>query len=157
MTFVLNRSWTWARQAVVLAAAVALLLPFPGHCSACTGGKSECPHCRSLGGRSLPGEARLPACCQRKQATTERKLAEPTGSDCVQVQSRACNCHIKPLDRALATAQERATNSSELSVILPSLGVASLLSAGEPDRAAVLQTDLPPPVPHRILHCSWII
>jgi hypothetical protein len=54
-------------------------------------------------------------------------------------------------------AAERQTLPVDLVATLPSPQPLLAADLGHADWVTVFHGDLPPPVPHRILHCSWII
>jgi len=140
------------RCAIILAAAVALALPIPARCASCAAGASECAHCRAASKTATPSGTR--PCCQRHTATHGAVAAEAT--NCVHVQSRTCGCNIQPVDRTYASADQRVSVSDHLAA-LPSVQPLLFNATRGRNSAATAFTDLPPPVPHRILHCSWII
>jgi len=139
-----------ARFAVVLSAAMALLLPAPARCDGCGTGKTNCPHCVAAVATAPIAPAR--PCCQNHTAN-HRGIANPA---CEQVRTAPCSCCIRPADRAWAPAETQ-ISTQEILAALPA-GQPLQLSVTSASIAAVAAlADLPPPVPHRILHCSWII
>jgi len=54
-------------------------------------------------------------------------------------------------------AADRQLNTSDLVATLPSVEPLLTITASPINRSAAAYENLPPPVPHRILHCSWII
>ena len=54
-------------------------------------------------------------------------------------------------------AADRQINVSDLTATLPSVQPLLTIDAGQINQIAAANENVPPPVPHRILHCSWII
>jgi hypothetical protein len=70
--------------------------------------------------------------------------------------SKICGCKLQVPDRTHAAA-DRQTLVSDLMAALPAVQPLLSVDAGQINRIAAACENLPPPVPHRILHCSWII
>jgi hypothetical protein len=54
-------------------------------------------------------------------------------------------------------AADRQIIVSDLIATLPNVQPLLTIDAGQVNRIAAANDGVPPPVPHRILHCSWII
>ncbi len=54
-------------------------------------------------------------------------------------------------------AADRQVIPSDLVATLPSAQPILTIDAGQINRITAAYDNVPPPVPHRILHCSWII
>jgi hypothetical protein len=140
------------RFAVILTAAMALLLPSPARCDGCGAGASECPHCVAAKSNVATTPAR--PCCQPRTATNcDTSLAS---SRCVQVHTAPCDCSVRPADRAWVPA-ERQLSVQDILATLPVAQPLQLDAGNHSILAVAAFGDLPPPVPHRVLHCSWII
>jgi hypothetical protein len=72
------------------------------------------------------------------------------------VQSKTCDCNLQAPDRTYVAA-DRQIVVSDLTATLPSVQPLPTIDAGQFNRIAAASENVPPPVPHRILHCSWII
>lgn len=140
------------RCAVILTAAVALILPLPARCASCSVGASDCSHCQTA-----QSSATLPAhrsCCER-HADPDRNATLSANCSC-HVQSKTCGCNLQAPDRAVIGA-DRQIIASDLIATLPNVQPLPTIDAGQINRIAAANESVPPPVPHRILHCSWII
>jgi hypothetical protein len=140
------------RRVLLFAIAVALVLPPPARCARCTGGAANCSHCAAATTEPAPAPA-AHACCHDR-------ITQPTATDslagCHQDEVGKCNCNLRPIDRT-GLSVERQSIAPELVATLPSVPpiLATIANATESD--LVSNADLPPPLPHRVLHCSWII
>jgi hypothetical protein len=74
----------------------------------------------------------------------------------VHVQSQTCGCNVRPVDRTNVSTEQQGSVQDHLAA-LPSVQPFFVDAASGIDFAAAAFANLPPPVPHRILHCSWII
>jgi hypothetical protein len=141
-----------ARFAVILTAAMAMLLPSPARCDGCGTGKSDCPHCVAAKLNSATSPVR--PCCQRQAVANHTTAIADTV--CTKVRTVPCGCCVRPADRAWVPV-ELQVSAQDILLALPA-GQPLQFDAGNPSTAAVAAiADLPPPVPHRVLHCSWII
>jgi hypothetical protein len=139
------------RFAVILTAVMAMLLPSSARCDGCGTGKSECPHCVAAKSNTATTPAR--PCCQRR--TAANPATSLASSKCVAVHTAPCDCSVRPADRAWVV--ERQISVPDILATLP-IPQPLYLDAGTRSLLAVAAFgDLPPPVPHRVLHCSWII
>jgi len=136
------------RSVVALLVASALILPPPAHCASCDSGAVNCSQCE-LAAANHQHPAR--PCCQRHAAAHPATAKD----NCIGWQSRTCNCNIRPLDRPVVSS-EQVSISNHFAI---SHAPAPQLAEGPSDfeSAAWGIANLPPPVPHRVLHCSWII
>jgi len=146
------RSSSTIRSAVIIAAAVALILPLPARCLSCSLGNADCTHSRSA--HSTNSQPNHRSCCEHRSAAS-RAFAQ--SADCQShVQSRACNCKLQVPDRTYVTP-ERQTAPADFVAILPAAQPMLAARASHTDWVTASSGNLPPPIPHRILHCSWII
>jgi hypothetical protein len=143
-----------ARSLIGLVTALAVMLPLPARCASCSTG-GECPRCAAAkpdkeSSRHVPG-----FCCQRRAAADDRLLTD-VAVGVLQDDPSTCGCGVRPTHRTAPPAKEL-TLSPELiyafapTAFLPANPSANALAA------AITLADLPPPIPHRILHCSWVI
>jgi hypothetical protein len=140
------------RFAVILTAAMAMLLPSSARCDGCGTSESECPNCVAARLNAATTPAR--PCCQRQTA------ADPATSlalsKCVAVHTAPCDCSVRPADRAWVPV-ERQLSIQDILETLPIAQPLHLDAGNHSILAVAALADLPPPVPHRVLHCSWII
>jgi len=141
-----------ARSAVIIAAAVALILPLPARCLSCSHGDADCTRCQAAHSDSTQPTHR--SCCEHR-ADAHRIATSPATCQ-NHVQSRTCGCKMQVPDRAYVAA-ERQTVPVDLVAILPAAQPLLAADPGHTDWVTAAYGNLPPPVPHRILHCSWII
>jgi hypothetical protein len=140
------------RRAVILAAAVALIVPFPAQCASCSTGAPNSSRCQAAQSIGIPPAHR--SCCNRDAIASRQATSI---ADCSNhVQSKTCGCNLQTPDRTYVAA-DRQTIASDLIATLPSVQPLLTIDAGQFNPIAAAHDNLPPPVPHRILHCSWII
>lgn len=143
-----------ARSAVSLATALAMLLPLPVRCAACAANVGDCPQCATAKAENSTGSTKA-ACCQKQAESQDEGLA----GDVVRPASHhlpRCGCHARPVPRTVPPG-ERLVPVQDLVAALP---IAADLTFHIPSHAVAGVSalgELPPPVPHRILHCSWLI
>ena len=140
------------RRAVILAAAVALILPLPAHCASCSPGASDCSRCQAARANATVPVHR--ACCERHAIPSPQATSIANCSS--HVQSKTCGCNMQVPDRAYVAA-DRQIIAPDLIATLPSVQPLPTIDAGQINQIAAANENAPPPVPHRILHCSWII
>lgn len=139
------------RTAVIIAASVALLLPLPPRCLSCSTGTLDCNHCQATHSTTAPPAHR--SCCDR-HAHSGRA---PAHSGCsTTVRPNVCGCKLQAPDRTYTTA-DRQTDAADFVALLPAPQQLFTSDSAGIHRAIDSHGDLPPPIPHRILHCSWII
>ena len=131
--------------------AVALILPLPARCLGCVAETSNCSHCATQA--SAAKASPVKSCCARNSSTSQH-LA--TNDNCDRVQTRTCGCSIQPVDRTPATSDQHST-LPELLAALPSVELVLSGSTQSQLQSIPAFASLPPRVPHRILHCSWVI
>jgi hypothetical protein len=140
------------RSAVIIAASVALILPLPVRCLSCSLGEVDCTRCQVA--HAAAGHAAHRSCCEHP-ASADRTTAQGAGCQ-THVQSRTCGCNLQVPDRTYVAA-ERQIVPADIVAVLPSPQPFLATDPGHTDWVASSYGSLPPPVPHRILHCSWII
>jgi hypothetical protein len=139
------------RTALVVAAALAMLPPLPARCASCATENGNCTHCKS--GRAARHQG---PCCQGNAADGQSSLAQHN-TQAGQRGAADCACELQPAPRAVSQSGKFSLASPwDATLVSPSALPASL-SAYDTARAASTRAGLPPPVPHRILHCSWLI
>lgn len=140
------------RRTVILAAAVALIVPLPARCASCSAGATDCSQCQDAHPSTAAPVHR--SCCER-YALASRNTT-PAANCPAHVRSKTCGCNLQTPDRTNVTA-DRQIVASDLVATLPHVQPFLTVDAGQINRNAVANENGPPPVPHRILHCSWII
>jgi hypothetical protein len=140
------------RSAVIIAASVALLLPLPVRCLSCSHGDADCARCHAA--HSATTQPAHRSCCQHRAGAN--RIAAPPAACPSHAQSRTCGCKLELPDRTYVTSEGQ-TVPADLVAILPAVQPLFATDPSHADSATASCGDLPPPVPHRILHCSWII
>jgi hypothetical protein len=140
------------RRTVILAAAVALMMPLPAHCASCSPGATDCLHCQAAQASTTAPVHR--DCCERHAIASRQATSIANCSS--HVQSKTCGCNLQVPDRTYIAA-DRQIIVSDLTATLPSVQPLLTIDAGQIIQIAAANENVPPPVPHRILHCSWII
>jgi hypothetical protein len=144
------------RLAVIFALGVALLLPTPGKCASCLFALGSCPHCAASKALEPTEQAPTKSCCHQQTACESSPPAAASATSVVTSGHRVCGCSVQSAPRAVPTVVKLVSPADDVAATFPTAVVtdqiihqsaASVLSLGE----------LPPSVPHRILHCSWII
>ena len=143
-----------ARSAVVFAAALAMLLPLPARCAACpTNAGANCARCAAA--NADDAKSRAPRPCSRHRAKSGDEAAAGDLIRSVSNHALHCGCHARPVHRTLPPS-EQLVLVPDLFAALPVLPLPAAIEA-HPGAVALTLGDLPPPIPHRILHCSWLI
>jgi hypothetical protein len=83
-------------------------------------------------------------------------VASNATDGCARLQSRTCNCNLRPADRT-AIGNEQRISESPQPIALTSSAPLFAVASSSIYIAVTASANLPPPVPHRVLHCSWII
>jgi hypothetical protein len=138
------------RYSLAYLAAIALILPPPAHCLCCGTLVTSAPSCPMA---TLAAQSPRP-CCQQHAA--HQSLASTTSDGRARLQSGTCNCSLRPADRTAITNDQQASNAPQPVALTSSAPLAAAASSSI-DWAVTASANLPPPVPHRVLHCSWII
>jgi hypothetical protein len=154
-----------ARSMVALATAVALLLPLPARCAACSAGADRCQQCASHVAESLQAKIcrgqdsdstnQARPCCQRHTTADSPDTASFAAASAGQTY-HPCGCGVRPVSRTNQSV-ERFSASPELSAGLVSVAAVPPAPATGTAAAGDFVVSLAPSIPHRILHCSWII
>jgi hypothetical protein len=138
------------RYAIAYVAAIALILPPPAHCLCCGTLVTNVASCPMA---SLGVQTERP-CCQKH--TAHHSLASTNSDGCARLQSSTCNCSIRTTDRSAVSDEQRHTDAPQSVAIFTSASRFATTSNAAYS-AVTASANLPPPVPHRVLHCSWII
>jgi hypothetical protein len=139
------------RAAIIAATAVAMLLPLPARCAACSTSAGNCPRCDTANTDRQP----VPdpsACCKHRSADRQTPAADAAHH--VSQHSPQCGCGVHPPQRTKPST-ERVLDGQDLTASPTEFASSSV----EPRLVAnfINGSILPPPIPHRILHCSWLI
>jgi hypothetical protein len=167
MAFLAQFAARGARSAVALATAIALLLPLPVRCAACSTGSDRCPCCSAYGGeflgsteliavRDSHGEAlaQTRTCCQSHVATDAAPTAAATKS--LHPSHHACGCSARPAPRTTRPVEKLHVSPETLAGLADGFQLPFSLQA-DVASTPIIHVAASPPIPHRILHCSWII
>ena len=144
-----------ARLVVILVTAFAMLLPLPARCALCSTGADMCSRCVAADTDKAASRSATRDCCQRP-ATPEERCVSDSATQTVQHSSTGCGCGASPDDRTFPTEQQLAPTQDQLAAI-PTAATSFADNSAQIDAAAFTSAGLPPLIPHRILHCSWLI
>lgn len=141
-----------------IAAALPLILPVPGRCAPCTTEADRCPSCASghMDLQPSPNTDHQRSCCERNSVSTrtadiDRLHASGTGHD------HHCGCSMQPMDRTQAPLKSTTTSPEWNAVVVPGSFDVFTLPTGGAVPVALDAAELRTSIPHRILHCTWII
>jgi hypothetical protein len=151
MLGVLLRPSTAIRRAVNIATAVALIVPLPARCGSCSAGTTDCSRCQAA--QRSAAEPTHRRCCAGH--TVPSRQATSIANCSSHVQSKTCACNFQVPDRTYVAADRQI--AADLIATLPNVQPLLTIDAGQINPITAANDNLPPPVPHRILHCSWII
>jgi hypothetical protein len=142
-----------AIQALSVAVAIGIITPAPGLCASCTFASASSSQ-RHVNHKNDPARAHQ-TCCTRH--TLNRTAAVQLASThCKSIHSQSCHCNRRQADPANRATEPIASTGNQLAA-LPPARAAAILNSSELSFALPTIGDAPPPIPHRILHCSWII
>jgi hypothetical protein len=138
--------WPLVRYMEALAMALGLIVPPPARCAGCLASHDGQLQC-------VASHAVVTSCCHQLPMTRSQQSNEVTQG--ASYHEASCGCHLHSVDRSLATGER----------IFPIDSLAPLPTAqsAHPDVAGLQAVAKSPPaesptsVPHRILHCSWLI
>jgi hypothetical protein len=144
------------RAMPAIIAALALVLPVPARCASCSDQGGQCPHCVAADVEpQLPAASNTRSCCNRHSPSTAKPADDQAAA--LSHGTHLCGCNLQPADRTQAPAKNASASPEWSAGLLPSsLGGSAILT----NSTASLVFDvaeLRPAIPHRILHCSWII
>jgi hypothetical protein len=140
------------RGAIVIVGSMALILQPPAQCWSCSLGLPN--RVQSSAHQQQPGQPTLHGCCQN--SATARPASVAAGNCEAHIKSNTCGCKFQASQRTYVAA-ERLIVPPDSMAILPSAQPFVAADTRNAEWLAGSSSDLPPPVPHRILHCSWII
>jgi hypothetical protein len=144
-----------ARAAVALLTVLATLLPLPARCAACSNRlNTGCTRCAAARPAKPPCRTRH-AGCQPKGPLVVDACCVDRSIECSAHYTPCCGCSVRPADRVPPSADRGlvvrdllAPTDHMAPIAKFEIGVSNLLlRAGR----------LAPSIPHRILHCIWLI
>jgi hypothetical protein len=143
----------FARIVIIVATAMAMLLPLSARCAACSTSAGDCPRCIAANTQHQTSAVER-ACCKHRTARSD-KAFDGDSAGAVSNHSPHCGCGVRPLHRTVPT-KDQLLIAQDFAAAEACLFETSHL---EPRIAAVAASngDLPPPLPHRILYCCWLI
>jgi hypothetical protein len=130
-----------------------MLLPLPARCASCAAGAENCPRCAAKADNAA-GHTVAGACCERRASAGSTCIHGVAHSD--RVGADDCTCVVSPVQRALPR-EKLAMPTQDLLAALPFAALLPADIATENDFVAIKAVGLAPSIPHRILHCSWLI
>jgi hypothetical protein len=144
------------RFTAILVAAITLL-PVPGRCASCSIGTEQCSRCTANRHEPpSPTKSEPAACCERHASESARTTAADDACNDAGVR-HVCGCSLRPAHRTTPSI-DKTSVAPELNAGLVLATISPIyLSATSSPAVALDLAALPPPIPHRILHCSWII
>lgn len=147
------------RAALATLLAVMMAVPsLAAQCPACLAGKAPCRHCCQSGARDgATVGARRRDCCRRSGLADS---ASSCGARvcCDSDDQNTCSCHEQPAERTLPN--DRTTQLVPLNTFVALHCGATLHLERQVDcelATTAWLASLFPDIPHRILHCSWLI
>jgi hypothetical protein len=152
------------RHCMILAAAIALLLPPPARCASCATGNDRCPSCATHAAasghvaefvRNSDSHEPTHACCRRNVESDSTPSAS-TSTNSVQPSQHACGCGVHSAPRTVPPVAKALASPDLNAEAIVAVDLPRLLAATGPVTADFVLSDAPL-IPHRILHCSWII
>jgi hypothetical protein len=154
MANLVRRPGSIGRTAVIIAAGLALLLPLPARCAPCIASAGQCPRCVAADGGENAEQSAPIACCQQEAA--QATITSAIAANQLDYRAHACGCVVRSMPRSVP-AVEKLVSSAELLVAHWAADFADNPSINAALPGVPTPADSPPSVPHRILHCSWII
>lgn len=145
------------RAAVALAAAFALLLPLPARCAACALNPTACNYCTIAAESHRNATSASPArsCCNKPHSSAPR-AASPADSASTQ-SHHSCGCAYQSMPRSTSTVAKLSLTPELTAGLIPANALPGDITINSQTVNVLATASLPPPVPHRILHCTWII
>jgi hypothetical protein len=140
---------------VALAAAIAILVPFPGYCSSCAAGHARCPHGPPSAPHHDAAHFAYGRCCHFKKRTHDRAATHQLMAASNDFSS--CECSAPPQQQPTPPASRNVSNPQDSVAIFNAISVAAVFPEPANVSNVVWFTSLSPAVPHRILHCTWLI
>jgi hypothetical protein len=148
MTDVITQPTCSVRWALAFSAGLAMLLPMPARCAERGVSSKDCSSCATAHHGTHLSEHATRACCGRQNAVDPQVRAYT---------SHSCGCIVQRLPATVPSAKKLSFSVEQLSAF-PVVGdVVADRSSTSAAASIPALASLPPYVPHRILHCSWII
>jgi hypothetical protein len=152
-SFIAARGAQWM---VVLTTALALLLPLPARCASCATAQDGCPRCIAATAEAEAAAGPARSCCERRNST-ESPPDSNSDSTTLAQSHHTCGCSLQPVQRNVPPT-EKASIGLELNAgLVQAVALPTTAPLATGAASACEASALPPPIPHRILHCSWII
>lgn len=146
------------RSAVALATAVALLLPLPTRCASCATSQGQCPRCVHHFGESLRGsQLATPRTCCQELASTQSAANASNASPSVQQSQHTCGCGFHQAPRSTPPVEKTSISLEQSAGLVATPFSPAAPSILETPASDITLAALIPTIPHRILHCTWII
>jgi len=140
------------RGAIVIVGAMALILQPPAQCWSCSLGLPQCVQFSAH--QQQPVQPTLHSCCQNSAAARPASVA--AGNCEAHIKSNICGCKFQASQRTYVAAERLIVPPNSMAILVsPTPLVAADVRNSE--LLAASPSSLPPPISHRILHCSWII
>jgi hypothetical protein len=135
---------------------VAIVFSLPAQCVSCVTSNNDCAHCAAIAVTNQIASSQSTTCCQSHQRAI--RTAE-TKQLSVQLERHSSDCTCQNVPTApFVPRTSPTTTSSEVLTALPHV---AFLAPSYLQSATVVAESwlvhLSPSIPHRILHCSWLI
>lgn len=141
----------YIRRTAVLVAALAVILPLPSRCAACITGHEDCARCAADHTTASHAPA---SCCQAH--TAKPPSTSGVNSLALSHAGHTCGCGVQSLPTTTPPQKLLAVAAPELAALVPPAAIDLVTLSPLPSHAGEAAS-LAVPIPHRILHCSWII
>ena len=145
----------WCRHALTVAAALAMLPPLYAGASFCHSNGESCPHCAGSAAKNESNHTFKHDCCHDKRQASEHAAAVQSigpGND-----SSSCTCDALPTHQPMPSATRNVPNSPDFVVLSNSVSFDAVCHEPTRINTTAWLTYLSPAIPHRILHCTWLI
>jgi len=141
----------YARRTAVLVAALAIMLPLPSRCTACTTGHDHCAKCAA---ENTSTEQPAASCCRAHAPQSQ----DTSGARSLTLghAGHTCGCGMQSVPPTTPPQKSLTIAAPELAALATPTGFDIATLSPLPSRAFEV-APLAVPIPHRILHCSWII
>lgn len=147
---------TTGRRAISVVTALAVLFPLPALGSSCGIGAGDCPHCTATLVSAEKPSTQPEACCRTSEGSN-RSVHASHSNAATEHASDDCSCHILPIWPASQPAPQ--ISRAVETFAAPTQG--AIFAPRWPELGARLVDSwlgrVPSAIPHRILHCSWLI
>jgi hypothetical protein len=145
---------TACRHAIALAAALTMIPPVYAVAYSCHSSDDSCPHCAAIAGENESSRLRNSGCCHDERQSSEHAVASQSvaGND-----FSSCACSTLPIHQPTPSATRNVPNSLDLVVLSNSASFDAVCPELTSFNTADWLSNLSLAMPHRILHCSWLI